>query len=140
MSVDGTVGKVYTSKKGILGSTFTLFNKKQNKIDNKFIFYYLRYKYPLLRDTSYGTGILHLDKFILKKLQIPILPQDEQKQIASILSNVDDTIQKTDQIIEQTQRLKKGMMQKLLTKGIGHKKFDNYQRQCYIRLIISIKL
>ena len=106
-----------------MGSTFTLFNKKQNKIDNKFIFYYLRYKYPLLRDTSYGTGILHLDKFILKKLQIPILPQDEQKQIASILSNVDDTIQKTDQIIEQTQRLKNGMMQKLLTRGIGHSKF-----------------
>ena len=60
-------------------------------------------------------------------------PLPEQQQIVSIISNVDDTIQKTDQIIEQTQRLKKGMMQKLLTKGIGHKKFkkviitNNYQ-------------
>ena len=52
---------------------------------------------------------------------IPPLP--EQQKIASILSNVDNLIQKTDQIIEQTQRLKKGLMQKLLTKGIGHTKF-----------------
>ena len=41
----------------------------------------------------------------------------------SILSNVDELIQKTEQIIEQTQRLKKGLMQRLLTKGIGHTKF-----------------
>ena len=47
----------------------------------------------------------------------------EQQKIASILSKVDELIQKTDQIIEQTQRLKKGLMQKLLTKGIGHTKF-----------------
>ncbi len=47
----------------------------------------------------------------------------EQRKIAFILSKVDELIQKTDQIIEQTQRLKKGLMQKLLTKGIGHTKF-----------------
>ena len=54
---------------------------------------------------------------------VAVPPLPEQKQIASILSNVDDTLQKTNQIIEQTQRLKKGMMQKLLTRGIGHTKF-----------------
>ena len=47
----------------------------------------------------------------------------EQQKIASILSKVDELIQKTDQIIEQTQRLKKGLMQRLLTRGIGHTKF-----------------
>ena len=50
-------------------------------------------------------------------------PLKEQQKIASILSNVDELIQKTEQIIEQTQRLKKGLMQRLLTKGIGHTKF-----------------
>lgn len=47
----------------------------------------------------------------------------DQQKIASILSKVDELIQKTDQVIERTQRLKKGMMQRLLTKGIGHTKF-----------------
>ena len=52
---------------------------------------------------------------------LPLL--SEQQKIASILSKVDELIQKTEQIIEQTQRLKKGLMQRLLTKGIGHTKF-----------------
>ncbi|MGC1709520.1 MAG: restriction endonuclease subunit S [Nitrosotalea sp.] len=53
------------------------------------------------------------------------LPSDEKEQqkIASILSNVDSLIQQTQQEIEQTQRLKKGFMQRLLTKGIGHTRF-----------------
>jgi type I restriction enzyme S subunit len=47
----------------------------------------------------------------------------EQQKIASILSNVDSLIQQTQKEIEQTRKLKKGLMQKLLTKGIGHTKF-----------------
>lgn len=49
----------------------------------------------------------------------------EQQKIASILSSVDSLIQQTQKIIEQTQMLKKGLMQKLLTKGIGH---DNFRK------------
>ena len=56
-------------------------------------------------------------------MPIPYPSLKEQQKIASILSNVDELIQKTEQIIEQTQRLKKGLMQRLLTKGIGHTKF-----------------
>jgi len=56
-----------------------------------------------------------------KKFVIP--PINEQQKIASILSNVDLLIQKTDQIIGHTKILKKGLMQRLLTKGIGHTKF-----------------
>ena len=49
--------------------------------------------------------------------------KNEIEKIGNILSNVVKLIQKTDQIIEQTQRLKKGLMQRLLTKGIGHNQF-----------------
>jgi len=59
----------------------------------------------------------------IKKLQCLIPPIKEQEKIAVILSNVDKSIQNTHELIEQTQRLKKGLMQKLLTKGIGHTKF-----------------
>jgi type I restriction enzyme, S subunit len=44
-------------------------------------------------------------------------------EIALILSKVDELIQKTDQVIKQSQRLQKGLMQRLLTKGIGHTNF-----------------
>ena len=52
---------------------------------------------------------------ILEKLLIVIPPLPEQKQIASILSNVDTQIQKEKLHKSNLERLKKGLMQKLLT-------------------------
>jgi len=58
-----------------------------------------------------------------KKLPIVNPLKSEQDQIASILSNMDFLIHQTDGLIEQNQRLKKGLMQQLFSKGIGHTKF-----------------
>lgn len=54
-------------------------------------------------------------------LLLPSLP--EQKKIAEILGSVDEAIQATQETIEQTKRVKKGLLQDLLTKGIGHTRF-----------------
>ena len=59
----------------------------------------------------------------LKSVLVPLPPLPEQRKIAEILSTVDEAIQKTDEIIQKTEELKKGLMQQLLTKGIGHSKF-----------------
>jgi type I restriction enzyme S subunit len=59
----------------------------------------------------------------LTNINLPLPPLPEQKKIAEILSTVDQAIEKVDEAIEKTQRLKKGLMQELLTKGIGHKEF-----------------
>jgi len=55
------------------------------------------------------------------KIFVPPLP--EQKKIAAILSSVDEAIQTTQAVIEQTRRVKEGLLQELLTKGIGHTRF-----------------
>jgi restriction endonuclease S subunit len=47
----------------------------------------------------------------------------EQQGIVEVLSCVDLAIQKTDEVIAKTEHLKKGLMQKLLTEGIGHREF-----------------
>jgi len=74
-----------------------------------------------------GTNRGKLNKKHLMNLEIlsPSLP--EQKKIAKVLSTVDDAIQKTEEIIEQTKELKKGLMQDLLTKGIGHEELKEVQ-------------
>jgi len=59
----------------------------------------------------------------IKNLEIPIPPLDEQQKIDTILLNVDSLIQQYDSIIESTKKIKTGLMQQLLTKGIGHTKF-----------------
>jgi type I restriction enzyme S subunit len=61
----------------------------------------------------------------LENVSIPIPPLPEQRKIAAILFSVDNAIQETDAIIAQMERTKKGLMQELLTKGIGHTEFKN---------------
>ena len=51
----------------------------------------------------------------LETAKILIPPQSEQKQITSILSNIDTQIQKEKIHKSNLERLKKGLMQKLLT-------------------------
>ena len=55
------------------------------------------------------------------RLLLPPLP--EQKKIAAILSSVDKAIQATQAVIDQTRRVKEGLLQDLLTRGIGHTRF-----------------
>ena len=59
----------------------------------------------------------------VERITIPLPPLPTQKKIAEILSTADRAIQKVDEAIEKTQRLKKGVMHRLLTKGIGHTEF-----------------
>jgi type I restriction enzyme, S subunit len=97
----------------------------ESKFDKKFLLYAINSP-PVRRQAikkSMGTTRLRIRLTELKELLIPFPSIVEQQKIAGILSRIDELIQKTDQFIEQAQRLKKGLMQRLLTKGIGHVEF-----------------
>ncbi len=76
-----------------------------------------------LNITSSSTTIRTIKAPELKRLKLAIPPLPEQKKIAEVLSTVDQAIEKNKEIIERTKELKKGLMQELLSRGIGHKKF-----------------
>jgi type I restriction enzyme S subunit len=59
----------------------------------------------------------------VKSIKIPLPPLPEQHKIATILTSVDNKIEVIDEQIAKTEQLKKGLMQKLLTEGIGHTEF-----------------
>jgi len=59
----------------------------------------------------------------IRSFSIPLPPLPEQKKIAEVLSSVDEAIAATKAVIDQTKQVKKGLLQTLLTKGIGHTKF-----------------
>jgi len=48
---------------------------------------------------------------------------EEQRKIAHVLTTIDKAIEEVDKAIKKAERIKKGLMQELLTKGIGHKEF-----------------
>jgi len=59
----------------------------------------------------------------LSKQNFTIPSVEEQKRIAELLWAIEDNIEKTEKMIEVNEKLKKGLLNELLTKGIGHKKF-----------------
>lgn len=52
-------------------------------------------------------------------IELPTPPLAEQRKIAAILGAVDDAIQATEAVIAQTRTVKAGLLQDLLTTGIG---------------------
>ena len=70
-----------------------------------------------------GSTLKNINLPILKELFLPVPPLEEQRAVAGVLGVVDSVIAKTDEVIAKTERLKKGLMQTLLTRGIGHKEF-----------------
>ncbi|OSQ46533.1 hypothetical protein THS27_00730 [Thalassospira sp. MCCC 1A01428] len=65
----------------------------------------------------------NLDYTAYKEISFLLPPLPEQKKIAEVLSSVDEAIAATKAVIDQTKQVKKGLLQTLLTKGIGHTKF-----------------
>jgi len=128
ISIAGTIGFVGIVPDELDGANLTenaakLCNLK--KVDKVFLAYFLSSPNAQKQIGSF-VGISTQPKLALnriEKIQLPIPDLDEQRKIAQILSTVDETIEKTDAIIRETQQLKKGLMQKLFTEGIGHTRF-----------------
>ncbi len=82
------------------------------------------YRYQIDLNAS-GTTRTRIARGILSEIEILEPPLPEQQKIATILSSVDDVIEKTRAQIDKLKDLKTGMMQELLTKGIGHTEFKD---------------
>ena len=59
----------------------------------------------------------------LAEFRFALPPLHEQRRIAEILSSVDEAIAATRAVIEQTRKVKQGVLESLLTRGIGHTRF-----------------
>ena len=98
---------------------------KKDKVDPFFLVWLLHLPKiaGFLENTARGTTIKGITQETLKNLKIPLPPLPEQQKIAHVLMSIDKAIEVVDEAIKQAERIKKGLMQELLTKGIGHKKF-----------------
>ena len=95
------------------------------EFDYNYLYYSLLYKTNYIKTLSAMTAVPIINKGLFSKIKLTIPPLKEQQKIAAILSSVDEAIEKTEQIIDQTEKVKKGLMQELFFKGIGNKDFKN---------------
>lgn len=113
---DGSnAGEVLISKNGILASTMTLLEFNEEKIDKKYFGYAFQNLEYILKAKTTGSGIPHADKGIIKRLDFYKPDKAEQAAIANILSKVDEAIASVQNSITAAERLKKSLMQNLLT-------------------------
>jgi type I restriction enzyme S subunit len=93
-------------------------------INPKFIYQYLLSPFFNKQKDIFAEGTtqeaISNDDFDKIYITFPELNPEQQK-IAEILETVDNVIEKTDRIIEKYKRIKQGLMQDLLTKGIDEK-------------------
>ena len=101
-------------------------NFNKDKILNEYFYYFSqtdRYKKEIELITKPAVNQASFTTVDFKKIKLAIPIIKEQERIVSILSTVDEQIDNVDALIEKNKELKKGLMQTLLTKGIGHTKF-----------------
>ncbi len=128
--IGATTGKtafVDREIRGVFASYLIRFKSAREELDTKFLYYFTQSNPYWIQVHKNKEGQLKkgLNAKVLGSIQLPFPPLPEQKNIAEILSTMDQGIEKVNETIEKTQRLKKGLMQELLTKGIGHKEFKD---------------
>jgi type I restriction enzyme S subunit len=95
----------------------------EDGVNSKYLLYRLSSKpaYDHARRTSVGTRMPRTSWNLFSNFEFDLPPLPEQRKIASVLYNVDEAIRKTEEIIEGTKRVKKGVMQEVFREGIEGK-------------------
>lgn len=128
------VGAMYGATAGTFGwldidttvnQAVLVIDGKKDEADNRFLLHALTESAEQLLQTVQGSGQPNLNSDLIRKLKLLLPPLSSQKKIASILDSVDEAIEATRAVIDQTRRLKTALLQDLLTNGLrkgAHKK------------------
>lgn len=126
LSVRAPVGDVNIAPfECCIGRGLAAVRTRKDRLSHMFLFHYLRLEGKRFKALSTGSTFKAIRMQEIEKFQVPLPPVPEQVAIVEVLGVVDSAIELADKVILKTERLKKGLMQKLLTEGIGHKEFKD---------------
>lgn len=95
-----------------------LVTKDQDFLNQEFLFFRIIEEINKIHRITSATTVKHLASKDVLGVQLDLPTPEEQTQIAAILSTIDKAIEQTEAIIAKQQRIKTGLMQDLLTRGI----------------------
>ncbi len=113
-----TIGRVATAGVPLYTNEAIASLKPTQDLTPEYLYYGLQY-WDLLQDVDQAIKGATLNKAKLKQIKF-VYPKlaSEQAKITEILSTVDRAIEQTEALIAKQQRIKAGLMQDLLTRGI----------------------
>lgn len=112
----GTIN-VVPPKSYITGNAMALDSLDESAVAFDFLNHYLRHFGVDACIT--GSAQPQITRSSLLPVELLVPPLNEQHRIAEILASVDASIQATQAVIEQAERVKRGLMEELLTGGLG---------------------
>ena len=120
----GSIGEIEFSDGPFwpIDTTYYITDKETDQ-NLRFLYYLLQnIQLERLNAASAIPGLNRNDTYGLNALTPPL---EEQRKIASVLYTVDQAIQKNNEVISQTKKLKRGVMQDLFSEGyLQHKEHD----------------
>jgi len=126
LTICATIGRaIIISVDACIHDGFVWFDKLGNSINREFWYYFLASKEDFFKAQRQSGTQGNLNTSIVSDVLCMLPPLPEQQKIAKILTSVDEVIEKTRAKIDKLKHLKKGIMQELLTNGIGHTEFKD---------------
>lgn len=108
-------GDSFIGFEGILSSTMIKIEPKKLSLDKRFLFYFLKARFKELNYKISGMYLKHVNKSVFESLKIPLPSLTEQQKIAEILSTVDEKLELERKRKEKLEKIKRGLMNDLLT-------------------------
>lgn len=99
--------------------------KIKGKIEPDYLNHFFQswYYWKQIESLKVGAVQSGINASVLSSLKVPVPPLVEQHGIVEVLGCVDECIRLTDEVIGAAEELKRGLMQRLLTQGIGHTEY-----------------
>ena len=92
---------------------------ERDGVDRLFLKSFIEFYLPDLTKASHGSTMQHITRKELERFAAPFPTYEhEQAKIAEVLSTVDRAIEQTEALIAKHQRIRTGLMQDLLTRGV----------------------
>ena len=114
-------GTVFKSSRGVIGSTLAALEFDNESFDSEFAYYFLSQQEDRISELTEGTGITHVPRDFMDIFHLLRPPLPEQCRIANILSTVDEKIHQTEEIVNKTEELQRGVLNELIPSGINER-------------------
>lgn len=121
---DGTIGKIaYVQdcpEQAVLNSGVFLLRCSDGSFQHRFLYHVLTSHHfdEFLRRNLAGSTINHLYQYVFERFSFVVPEDKQQKKISRILDLIDTQIEATETLIAKQERVRAGLMQDLLMRGV----------------------
>ncbi|CCC40456.1 restriction endonuclease subunit S [Haloquadratum walsbyi] len=134
VSNSGTCGyPMFAGTRSCVHDGWLILRDYENDLNPHYLYEYISWQQNYLKSLAPGSTQINLNTSRFGVLEIAIPPLSEQRKIATVLHTVDQAIQKTEEIINQTKRVKCGLLDDLFLDGYyNHESYENIRIGAFI--------